>query len=166
MLDRLLALLAIIGSAPFLLAISIYVYCFISRGIIFAQMRPGFEQRLFRLYKFKTMTDECDADGSLLPDDERLSKYGQFLRRTSLDELPEFFNIVMGEMRSKIIRAVQEFNAWGHRRHFLNSQPPIIPNFHKIVMKMQQTHTSKTNHRVFIKIVKKSEAFTENLMLK
>ena len=97
-LDRLLALLAIIGSAPFLLAISIYVYCFISRGIIFAQMRPGFEQRLFRLYKFKTMTDECDADGSLLPDDERLSKYGQFLRKTSLDELPEFFNIVMGEM--------------------------------------------------------------------
>ena len=98
MLDRLLALLAIIGSAPFLLAISIYVYCFISRSIIFVQMRPGLDQRLFRLYKFKTMTDECDANGSLLPDDQRLSKYGQFLRKTSLDELPEFFNIVIGEM--------------------------------------------------------------------
>ena len=66
--------------------------------VIFTQDRPGKDEKIFKLYKFRTMTDEKDANGNLLPDSERLTKFGRILRATSLDELPEAFNIVKGDM--------------------------------------------------------------------
>ena len=66
--------------------------------VLFKQDRPGLNEKIFKMYKFRTMTDEKDKDGNLLPDAERLTKFGKFLRSTSLDEIPEFFNILRGDM--------------------------------------------------------------------
>ena len=74
------------------------VRIFLGSPIIFKQERPGKDEKIFTLFKFRTMTEEKDADGKLLPDEKRLNKFGKFLRSTSLDELPEIINILKGEM--------------------------------------------------------------------
>jgi lipopolysaccharide/colanic/teichoic acid biosynthesis glycosyltransferase len=84
--------------SPFLAALAGLVWFFHGRPILFCQQRPGLEGRPFRLCKFRTMTDARDADGHLLPDAQRLTRFGRFLRSTSLDELPELFNVLRGEM--------------------------------------------------------------------
>lgn len=97
-LDKSLALILITILLPIFLIIYLYVYFAISKKVIFSQYRPGLDQKLFKLYKFKTMSDDTDHAGALLQDDLRLNTYGQFLRKSSLDELPELFNILLGQM--------------------------------------------------------------------
>ena len=97
-LDFILSLLAIIILSPILLIVALLVRIKLGSPVIFKQERPGLHEKIFTLYKFRTMTDEKDKDGNLLPDDQRLTKFGKLLRSTSLDELPELFNILKGDM--------------------------------------------------------------------
>ena len=96
--DLILALVAIIVLLPLLAIVAICVRVKLGKGVIFKQKRPGLNEKVFTMYKFRTMTDEVDEYGKLLPDSVRLTKFGKFLRSTSLDELPELFNIVKGDM--------------------------------------------------------------------
>jgi len=97
-LDFTLSLIALIVLSPVLLVIAILVRIKLGSPIIFKQKRPGLNEKIFTLYKFRTMTDKKDEEGNLLPDSERLTKFGKFLRSTSLDELPELINIIKGDM--------------------------------------------------------------------
>ena len=97
--DFWIALIALICLSPILLIVTIWLH-FANKGAgaFFFQERPGKDGKIFKVIKFKTMTDERDADGNLLPDTERLTKVGRFIRSTSIDELPQFFNVLKGEM--------------------------------------------------------------------
>lgn len=97
-LDFVLSLAGIILLSPVLLIIAILVRINLGSPIIFKQERPGLNGKIFTLYKFRTMTDEVDENGELLDDELRLTKFGRLLRSTSLDELPELFNILRGDM--------------------------------------------------------------------
>ena len=97
-LDFLLSLCGIIVLSPVLAALWVLVRVQLGSPVLFKQERPGRGERIFTLCKFRTMTDEKDAQGNLLPDAVRLTKFGRFLRGTSLDELPELFNILKGDM--------------------------------------------------------------------
>ncbi len=98
LLDFLLALTAVLVLSPLLLLLTVAGAVAMRGNPFFAQPRPGRGERIFRLIKFRTMSDRRDASGALLPDGERLNGYGRFLRKTSLDELPELFNILVGQM--------------------------------------------------------------------
>lgn len=98
LLDFLLALTALLVLSPLLLLLTVAGAVAMRGNPFFAQSRPGRGERIFRLIKFRTMSDRRDASGALLPDGERLNGYGRFLRKTSLDELPELFNILVGQM--------------------------------------------------------------------
>lgn len=97
MLDFILSLIALIVLSPLMLIIGLLVRIKLGEPIIFKQKRPGKNEKIFTLYKFRTMTDEKDEKGNLLPDEQRLTKFGRFLRSTSLDELPELFCIIRTE---------------------------------------------------------------------
>lgn len=97
-LDVLLSALAIIVLSPLLLIVAALVKIKLGSPVIFSQKRPGKDEKLFRLYKFRSMTDKRDEHGNLLPDEERLTQFGRTLRTTSLDELPELVNIFKGDM--------------------------------------------------------------------
>lgn len=97
-LDFILSLIAIIILSPVFLIVAILVKMKLGSPVIFKQERPGKDEKIFTLYKFRTMTDKKDENGNLLPDSERLTKFGKTLRSTSLDELPELFNILKGDM--------------------------------------------------------------------
>ena len=97
--DFLFALVGLIVLSPLLLVV--WVWLTIANkgaGAIFTQERPGKDEKIFKLYKFKSMTDERDSEGNLLPDAERLTKVGQFVRKTSIDELPQIWNVLKGDM--------------------------------------------------------------------
>ena len=98
LLDILLSAGALLFLWPVLLVTAILVRIKLGSPVIFRQARPGKDENIFRLYKFRTMTDEKDTNGNLLPDDIRLTKFGRLLRSTSLDELPELWNILKGDM--------------------------------------------------------------------
>lgn len=98
LLDIILSLLAIIITFPIFLIIGILVLIFIGQPAIFRQKRPGKNEKIFTMYKFRTMTNKKDEDGNLLPNEQRITKFGNFLRKTSLDEIPEFINILKGDM--------------------------------------------------------------------
>ena len=98
LLDIILSLIGIIITFPIFLLIGLLVIIFLGRPAIFRQKRPGKDEKIFTMYKFRTMTNKKDKDGNLLPDEKRLTKFGKFLRKTSLDEIPEFFNILKGDM--------------------------------------------------------------------
>lgn len=98
LLDIIISLAIIILFWWLILIIAILVRIFLGSPVIFKQERPGKDERIFTLYKFRTMTDEKDEEGKLLPDEKRLNKFGKFLRSTSLDELPEVINVLKGEM--------------------------------------------------------------------
>jgi lipopolysaccharide/colanic/teichoic acid biosynthesis glycosyltransferase len=103
-------------------AVSVAIAAQMGRPVVFGQQRPGQHERLFRLYKFRTMTDARDANGALLPDGERITRLGAFLRRTSLDELPELFNVLAGELslvgpRPLLVRYLPHFSAGERARH-------------------------------------------------
>lgn len=97
-MDIVLSLIALIVLSPIMLIIAILVKIKLGSPVIFKQKRPGLNEKIFTMYKFRTMTDEKDENGELLPDSDRLTKFGKFLRSTSLDELPELFNILKGDM--------------------------------------------------------------------
>lgn len=97
-MDIILSLCAIIVLSPVMLIIALLVRIKLGSPVIFKQKRPGLNEKIFTLYKFRTMTDKRDEKGELLPDAERLTKFGKMLRSTSLDELPELFNILKGDM--------------------------------------------------------------------
>lgn len=97
--DFVLSLAALLLLMPFLLLVAVGLH-FANKGsgAFFTQQRPGYKGKIFKIYKFKTMTDERDADGNLLPDAERLTKVGRFVRSLSIDELPQLLNVLKGEM--------------------------------------------------------------------
>jgi Sugar transferases involved in lipopolysaccharide synthesis len=120
--DFLCALLATIVLSPVLLITAILVRIKLGSPILFTQERPGRNGKIFKLYKFRTMTDDRDEKGELLPDDQRLPAFGQKLRSTSLDELPELFNMLKGDMavvgpRPLLVRYLPRYNKHQARRH-------------------------------------------------
>lgn len=98
LMDMLLSGLALIVLSPVLLVTAVLVRTKLGSPVIFCQERPGKDEKIFRLYKFRSMTDEKDENGNLLPDEIRLTRFGRLLRSTSLDELPELWNIFRGDM--------------------------------------------------------------------
>ena len=98
LLDILGAIILIILSLPFMVATHILIKKHISKSTIFMQSRPGLDEKIFKIYKFKTMSDERDANGKLLSDELRLNEYGKKIRALSLDELPQLFNVLKGDM--------------------------------------------------------------------
>lgn len=96
--DRLFALILLIIFAPILLLVALLIYFTMGGPIFFTQERPGKDEKIFKIYKFRTMTNEKDKNGELLPDKERLKGVGKLIRSTSLDELPQLFNVLKGEM--------------------------------------------------------------------
>ena len=120
--DIILSLLAIIILSPVYIIISILVLIFMGWPILFKQPRPGKNEKIFNMYKFRTMTNKKDEKGNLLPDDQRLPKFGKFLRKTSLDELPEFFCILFGKMsfigpRPLLVKYLPYYTEEEHHRH-------------------------------------------------
>ena len=120
--DFLCALAAIIVLSPVMIITAILVRTKLGSPIIFKQERPGLNGKIFTLYKFRTMTDKKDENGELLPDEIRLTNFGKKLRSTSLDELPELFNILNGDMavvgpRPLLVRYLPRYNAHQARRH-------------------------------------------------
>lgn len=121
-LDFTLSLIALICLSPILLIVAILVRIKLGSPVIFKQKRPGKNEKIFTLYKFRTMTDEKDDNGDLLPDSQRLTKFGKFLRSTSLDELPELMNIIKGEMaivgpRPLLVKYLPLYNEKQKHRH-------------------------------------------------
>lgn len=125
-LDFILSLFAIIILSPILLIVALLVRIKLGSPVIFKQERPGLHEKIFTLYKFRTMTDGKDKDGNLLPDDQRLTKFGKLLRSTSLDELPELFNILKGDMsivgpRPLLVKYLPLYNE--HQKHRHDARP-------------------------------------------
>lgn len=121
-LDFILSLIAIIILSPLLLIVAILVRIKLGKPVIFKQQRPGKNEKIFTLYKFRTMTDKKDENGNLLPDEQRLTKFGKALRSTSLDELPELWNILKGDMaivgpRPQLIKDMLFMTKEQRRRH-------------------------------------------------
>ncbi len=121
-LDILLSLCGILILSPVYLILWILVRSKLGRPALFTQERPGREERIFRLYKFRSMTDERDDNGRLLPDEVRLTRFGKILRSTSLDELPELFNILKGDMsligpRPLLVRYLPWYTERERHRH-------------------------------------------------
>lgn len=121
-LDFILSLIAIIILSPVLLIVAVLVRIKLGSPVIFKQQRPGKDEKIFTLYKFRTMTDKKDENGNLLPDSERLTKFGKVLRSTSLDELPELFNILKGDMaivgpRPLLVEYLPLYNKEQKHRH-------------------------------------------------
>lgn len=123
-LDFILSLCAVIALSPVLLILIVLGTIFMRGNPFFFQERPGKDEKIFKLIKFRTMDNRRDAEGNLLPDSVRLNKYGRFLRSTSLDELPELFNILKGDMsiigpRPLLPRDVAYMNDVQHQRHIV-----------------------------------------------
>lgn len=122
LLDLIIVIPALIILAPVMAVIALLVRIKLGRGVIFRQRRPGLHGRPFMLLKFRTMTDSRDAQGRLLPDAQRLTPFGRFLRSTSLDELPELFCVLRGEMslvgpRPLLMQYLERYTPQQRRRH-------------------------------------------------
>ena len=98
LLDICGAIFLIVLTLPIMAVVAVLIYFKVSKDVIFTQARPGLHAKIFKIYKFKTMSDERGADGELLPDEERLNDYGKKIRALSLDELPQLFNVLKGDM--------------------------------------------------------------------
>lgn len=121
-LDCILATGAFVVLSPVMGVTAVAVAKNLGTPVLFTQDRPGKDEKIFKLYKFRSMTDERGADGELLPDEVRLTKFGKFLRSTSLDELPELINIIKGDMaivgpRPLLVRYLPRYNEYQKRRH-------------------------------------------------
>lgn len=121
-LDFILALIAIILLSPVLLVITLLIRANLGSPVIFKQKRPGLNGEIFTMYKFRTMTNEKDDNGKLLPNELRHTRFGRILRSTSLDELPELFNIIKGDMsiigpRPLLVEYLPLYNSHQTRRH-------------------------------------------------
>ncbi len=123
-IDFVLSLIAIIILSPVLAIVALLVRIKLGGPVFFKQKRPGLNEKVFTMYKFRTMTDERDSEGELLPDEVRLTKFGKTLRSTSLDELPELFNILKGDMaivgpRPLLVQYLPLYNEEQHMRHLV-----------------------------------------------
>jgi len=121
-LDRVVGAIALIFVAPLLLGVAIAIYLRMGSPVVFIQPRPGKNTRIFNFYKFRTMTNECDAQGNLLADEKRLTALGKFLRQTSLDELPQLWNVLKGDMsfvgpRPLLVKYLDLYTPQQARRH-------------------------------------------------
>lgn len=121
-LDIILAIIAIVITLPIFLLTGILVLIFLGKPAIFRQKRPGKDEKIFTMYKFRTMTKGKNRNGEMLPDELRLTKFGKFLRKTSLDEIPEFINILKGDMsfvgpRPLLIEYLPYYTKEEHHRH-------------------------------------------------
>lgn len=120
--DVVLSACALIALSPVLLVVAVLVRVKLGSPVIFRQDRPGKDERIFKMYKFRTMTDARDENGDLLPDEDRLTKFGRMLRATSLDELPELWNILKGDMsivgpRPLLVEYLPYYTEEEHHRH-------------------------------------------------
>lgn len=133
-LDFVLALSALVVLSPVLLIIAILVKCNLGSPVIFRQERVGKNERVFTMFKFRTMSDKKDANGELLPDEQRHTKFGDILRSTSLDELPELFNILKGDLaivgpRPLLVSYLPYYTEEEHIRHTVRgglTQPEVL----------------------------------------
>ena len=128
LIDILGATIFILLLSPIFLIVSLLIFLLLGPPIFFAQDRPGLNEKIFKMYKFRTMTDEKDKDGYLLPDSERLTTFGKFLRSSSLDELPELYNVLKGDMsfvgpRPLLVRYLPLYTEEQKQRH--NVRPGI-----------------------------------------
>lgn len=120
--DKFVSAIALLVFSPVLLLIAIAIYIHMGSPILFTQLRPGKDSRIFTFYKFRTMTDERDADGNFLPDKQRLTTIGKFLRQTSLDELVQLWNVFKGDMsftgpRPLLVKYLDRYTPEQARRH-------------------------------------------------
>ena len=120
--DILASALGLIILSPLLLILAVLVRLNLGSPVFFRQERPGLHEKIFNLYKFRSMRDAVDKNGNELPDEQRLSKFGKLLRASSLDELPELFNVLKGDMslvgpRPLLVKYLPLYNAEQHRRH-------------------------------------------------
>ena len=122
LLDIMISLCALVILSPVLLIVAVLVRVKLGSPVIFCQQRPGYHEKIFNLYKFRSMTDARDENGELLPDEIRLTKFGKVLRATSLDELPELWNILKGDMsligpRPLLVKYLPLYNDFQKQRH-------------------------------------------------
>lgn len=120
--DILVSAAGLILLSPLLLILALLVRVNLGSPVFFRQERPGLHEKIFRLYKFRSMRDAVDKNGNELPDEQRLGRFGRLLRASSLDELPELFNVLKGEMslvgpRPLLVKYLPLYNAEQHRRH-------------------------------------------------
>ena len=121
-IDLTLSTIGLLLISPLILALFIIVRLNLGSPVLFSQERPGYQGKSFMMYKFRTMTDERDSNGDLLPDSDRLTPFGKFLRSSSLDELPELFNVLKGDMslvgpRPLLMRYLDRYTPEQARRH-------------------------------------------------
>lgn len=126
--DLFLSLFLIFLFSPFFIVITLLILFTMGTPVLFRQKRPGYKEKVFGIYKFRTMTNEKDSQGNLLPDEKRLKGVGKFIRSTSLDELPQLFNVLKGEMsfvgpRPLLVEYLEHYNKEQKRRH--NVKPGI-----------------------------------------
>lgn len=122
--DFLLSLTLILVLSPIFVLLIVLLYFFNQKNVFFFQERPGKNDKVFQIVKFKTMTDQKDESGNLLPDEFRLTKMGKFVRKTSLDELPQLFNVLKGDMsfigpRPLLVSYLSLYNTEQKRRHLI-----------------------------------------------
>lgn len=123
-IDFICALMGLIFLSPVMLVIAVFVKVKLGSPVIFTQKRPGLHEKIFKLYKFRSMSDAKDKNGNLLPDEKRLGKFGKTLRATSLDELPELINILKGDMsivgpRPLLVEYLPRYNKRQRKRHIV-----------------------------------------------
>lgn len=151
-IDFTIALIALLCLSPILVVVTIWLH-FANKGAgaFFTQERPGKDAKIFRVIKFKTMTDERDADGNLLPDAQRLTKVGRIVRSTSLDELPQLFNVLKGDMaligpRPLLVKYLPLYTLTQMRRHEVR---PGITGWAQVNGRNTITHTKKFEYDVW-----------------
>ncbi len=157
--DFLLSFFAIVFLSPVLIVTAISVRAKLGSPVLFTQDRPGKDEKIFKIYKFRSMTDEKDKGGSLLPDEERLPEFGKQLRSTSLDELPELFNILKGDMsligpRPLLVKYLPRYNKTQKRRHEVR---PGLSGWAQVNGRNAMSWTDKFEHDVY---------YVENISLK
>ncbi|WP_086758883.1 sugar transferase [Nostoc sp. 106C] len=123
-LDKAVAVIALFIVAPVIIIVAIAIYISMGKPVVFAQKRPGKKGHIFTCYKFRTMTNECDSNGNLLPDNQRITGIGRFLRKTSLDELPQLWSVLKGDMsfvgpRPLLIEYLPYYSEREHKRHLI-----------------------------------------------
>lgn len=123
-IDKLVSLTALIILLPIIVVVAVLVYLKLGKPVLFTQIRPGLHGKQFKLYKFRTMKDAVDSHGVSLPDSERLTRFGQLLRSTSLDELPTLSNVLIGDMsligpRPLLVEYLELYSDEQARRHLV-----------------------------------------------
>ncbi len=152
LIDFTIALMALVCLSPILLIVIVWLH-FANKGAgaFFTQERPGKDAKIFRVIKFKTMTDERDAEGKLLPDAQRLTKVGRIVRSTSMDELPQLFNVLKGDMaligpRPLLVKYLPLYTPIQMRRHEVR---PGITGWAQVNGRNAITHTKKFEYDVW-----------------